>query len=216
MSSLKFSVKLVDTDSYVRSEILSGLQKILSKAINKCINNIESKIKSIIRSALQNEPEYNSLISGELRREFGIENTSNVDLAIDNMLNSIIIESAPVSISSVGLSGGIILKIIPKELVGIIDQSSAFVVDSERGYSLPWLEWLLTKGGSIIVRNFEVKYGANPRSRSGDAIMISSGSSWRVPPQFAGTTNNNWITRALSTTENKILQLLRSEFEKSL
>jgi len=90
------------------------------------------------------------------------------------------------------------------------------VVDTERGYSLPWLEWLLTKGGQIIVRNFEVKYGANPRSRSGDAVMVSSGSNWRVPSQFTGTSSNNWITRALSTIENKILKLLESELKASL
>lgn len=216
MSNIKFSLKLLENDKTIRSEILSSLKIVIDKAIKTCVNNIESKIKSIIKTALQNEPEYSSLISGELRREFGIENTSNVDIAIDNMVNSIIIESQPTRITQSGLLGGIKLSVIPRELNGIIDQSSAFVVDNQRGYSLPWLEWLLTRGGDIIVRNFEVKYGNNPRSRSGDAIMISSSNSWRVPAQFSGTTGNNWITRALSTTESKILQLLRSEFEGSL
>jgi hypothetical protein len=90
------------------------------------------------------------------------------------------------------------------------------VIDGERGYSLPWLEWLLFRGGEIIVRNFEVEYGTNPRSRSGDAIMISSNKNWRVPAQFAGTIGNNWTTRAISSIEDKIIELMRIELEKAI
>ena len=214
--SLKFSLTLLDTDSEVRSAILSEMKKILEKAIASTAKSIEPKIKSLLKTALQNEPEYSSLISGELRKEFGIENTNNVDIAINNIVNSIDVSIVKISAGNFGLTGGIQINIVPKDLAGIIDDNSAYVVDTERGYSLPWLEWLLTKGGQIIVRNFEVKYGANPRSRSGDAVMISSGSNWRVPSQFTGTSSNNWITRALSTIENKILKLLESKLKASL
>jgi hypothetical protein len=214
--TLKFSLTLLDTDSEIRSAILSEMKIVLDKALSSTAKNIEPKIKNLFKTALQNEPEYSSLISGELRKEFGIENTNNVDIAINNIVNSMDLSIVKISMGNFGLTGGMQINIVPKDLTGIIDDNSAFVIDTERGYSLPWLEWLLTKGGQIIVRNFEVKYGPNPRSRSGDAVMVSSGSDWRVPSQFTGTSSNNWITRALSTIEDKILKLLESELKASL
>lgn len=208
---MKFSLSLLESDSQIREAILNEMKVVLDKVLIKAINNMEPKVRILLRNALQNEPEYGSLISGDLRKQFGIADTSNVDRAIDRIVHTVKFTISPIKIGMSGLSGGIKLTIVPKELDGIIDDSSAFVVDNERGYSLPWLEWLLTKGGQIIIRNFEVKYGSNPNSRSGDAIMISSGSNWRVPAQFAGTPNNNWITRALSTIEEKITKILQDE-----
>jgi hypothetical protein len=213
---MKFSLTLLDKNSDVRRNILENLKIILDKTLNKTANTIEPKIKILLRKALQNEPEYSSLINGDLRREFGIENVSNVNTVIENISNTIFVEINTLKINNTGLSGGIKLNIVPSDLSNITNDQSAFVVDNDRGYSLPWLEWLLFKGGEIIIRNFEVKYGPSSRSRSGDALMVQSDSSWRVPAQFSGTEQNNWITRALSTMEQDILKLIKSEFEKSL
>lgn len=214
--SIKFSLKLLDSDSQIKLEILSALKVLLDKALIKLANRIEPKIRILLRQALRNEPEYVSLTNGVLRKEFGIADVSNVDISIDNIVNSMDLSIQPVSIKGSKVSGGISLFIVPNNLSGIIDDTSAFVIDSERGYSLPWLEWLLTKGGSIIVRSFEVQYGPNPRSRSGDAIMVSSNSNWRVPSEFSGTSKNNWITRALSTIETKIVKVLEDELRAIL
>jgi|LakMenEpi03Aug12_release.lakeMendotaPanAssembly.Ray.scaffolds.fasta_scaffold699079_2 hypothetical protein len=214
--TIKFSLKLLDSDSKIRLEILSELKILLDKALIKLANRIEPKIRILLRQSLQNEPEYGSLINGVLRKEFGIADVGNVDIAINNIVNSTELSIQSTTIKGSRVSGGIILSIVPKSLSGIIDDPSAFVIDNERGYSLPWLEWLLTKGGSIIIRNFEVQYGPNPRSRSGDAIMISSGSNWRVPSEFSGTSRNNWITRALSTIETKIAKVLEDELRAIL
>jgi len=213
---MTFSLSLLDSDSNIRLSILESMKQILDKALIRTLSSIEPKTRVLLRSALRNEPEYYSLISGDLRKEFGIENVSNVDIAIDNMVNAMnFIVDKPRS-SNVGISGGIKIEIIPTNLAGIIDDQSAYVVDNIRGYSLPWLEWLLTKGSSIIIRGFDVKYGANPRSRSGDAIMISSQSNWRVPSQFSGTLSNNWITRALSQIEKPIEKMLQQELVRSI
>lgn len=214
--SIKFSLKLLDSDSKIKLEILSALKILLDKALIKLANRIEPKIRILLRQALRNEPEYVSLTNGVLRKEFGIADVSNVDIAIDNIVNSMDLSIQSVSIKGSKVSGGISFSIVPNNLSGIIDDASAFVIDNERGYSLPWLEWLLTKGGSIIVRSFEVQYGPNPRSRSGDAIMISSSSNWRVPSEFSGTPKNNWITRALSTIETKIVKVLEDELRAIL
>lgn len=213
---MKFSLSLLDTNTDVRNNILQAMSKHMDKALVKTINNIEPKIRILLRNAMQLEPEYASLISGTLRREFGIEDVSSIDSVVDRVVNSMKLSKQNINITNNGLNGGITLTIVPKDLSGIIDDPSAFVVDSDRGYSLPWLEWLLLKGGSIIVRNYNVQYGPNARSRSGDAIMVSSNKNWRVPQQFSGTITNNWITRALSTIEEKILTTIQKGLEDSV
>jgi len=76
---------------------------------------------------------------------------------------------------------------------------------------------LLLYGGQIIVRNYRVKMGSNRASRTGMAIMVESpGDSWRVPPEFAGTSNNNWVTRALSKIDDKILDIIQLEIERKI
>jgi hypothetical protein len=57
--------------------------------------------------------------------------------------------------------------------------------------------------------------GNNPRSRTGSAIMVSSQKiNWRVPAQFAGTVNNNWVTRAIERLDDSLLQQIEKELER--
>jgi len=214
---MKYSVSLVENDTYIRSNILESLKRLVDIALDACILKLRSPVVSIIKTALINEPEYSSLKTGVLRAEFGIDDTSKVDIAVDNIANSILIEKEKIVVNNFGLSGGLQLKIINRQdFGGAFNDTSALVVDTVRGYSLPWLEWLLLKGNSIIIRNYEVKYGSNSRSRSGDAIMINSSSNWRVPPEYAGTITDNWTTRALSRVDKDILRTIQQSFESSI
>lgn len=214
---MKYSISLVEDDTYIRNNILQSLQGMVNKTLDTCVLKIKLPLSDLIKGALMAEPEYSSLKSGSLRAEFGIEDSSKVDVAVDNISKSIIIEKRNVTINNLGLSGGIDLKLISNEdYGGALSDESGMVVDSNRGYSLPWLEWLLLKGNSIIVRNYSVKYGQNPRSRSGDAIMIDSTSNWRVPPEFAGTTRDNWTTRALNRVDKDINRIIQQSFESSI
>ena len=61
---------------------------------------------------------------------------------------------------------------------------------------MPWLDWLITEGDKPIVKGY--KYVNDVIGRSGQGIMKQqNGESWRVPPEFAGDINDNFITRAL-------------------
>ena len=214
---MKLSLSLIETNTEIRQKILLAMQSLIDKALDNTIQNLSKNIKNLLIEALKSEPEYSSLISGELRREFGISDTSNVNIAIENIASSIKINKKAIKINNTGLSGGIEINIINnQDYGGALSDYSGQVIDKDRGYSLPWLEWLLLRGNQIIVKNYEVKLGENSRSRSGDAIMISSSSNWRVPPKFAGTMQDNWTTRALSTIENQLTNLIRSTFEKNI
>ena len=88
-------------------------------------------------------------------------------------------------------------------------QSAGAVVNTEKGSKLEWLQWLLLFGDKTIVKEYEIKLGPNPNSRSGDGIMISSKSGrWNVPTSYAGTSKKNWITDAIDSVEDDIMTLL--------
>lgn len=214
---MKLSFNLLDSTNVITKNILSILRDELNKAFVSAIPNIRTKIKDLIKEALITEPEYSSLISGKLKYEFGIPTAKKVDSVIDIWIQNIIVNySAPVVRSST-ISGGFSISAIQSDYSDVLSNDSAVIVDSVSGAVLPWLEWLLLSGGQIIVRNYRVKMGSNRASRTGMAIMVESpGDSWRVPPEFAGTSNNNWVTRALSKIDDKILDIIQLEIERKI
>lgn len=83
---------------------------------------------------------------------------------------------------------------------------------TNKGVSLDWLDWLLIKGDKTIIREYEIEPAQGRRSRTGLAVMVKAKKGrWKVPAQYAGTVNKNWVTRAIddipdSKIENIIIQ----------
>jgi len=214
---MKFSIDLLQSNEDIVKIILENLKDQIEKTIAKSLSNIEKDIKILVKEALISEPEYVSLKAGTLRAELGIANTSDVDNVIDAMVNTLKIDNKPLSVRSSGISGGFILTMIKSDdISGIIYSDSANVIDNVKGYSLPWLEWLLLKGNEVLVQNYSVNYTSNPRSRSGMALMIQSDQNWRVPQSFAGKLNDNWTTRAISKIESQIIKIIQTNVENNL
>ena len=78
-------------------------------------------------------------------------------------------------------------------------------MNTEKGQSLHWLRWLLKEGAKPIVIGYQYVPGKAGRSRGG--VMMANAQSWRVPPQFSGTDENNFITRAFSGREKEVQDL---------
>lgn len=213
---MKLNVSLLETNSQIFDAIMSGIRDVLDNAIKKSIPKISNEIKTMMSDALMSEPEYSSLISGKLRADFGIKDVSVVNQVVDRLSNTLSITSKPITIKSNGLTGGLILQTIPStDFGGIIYQDIAQTKD-DKGYSLPWLEWLLLQSNKTIVKNYEVQYGSSPYSRSGMALMVKSNSDWRVPPEFAGSQNDNWTTRAIEKLESPIYALIKNTIESNI
>jgi hypothetical protein len=213
---MKFSLNLLESDDQIKSMILKSIIDKLSIVIDKSLSPITEGIKSIVKEALKQEPEYASLISGKLKAELGIPDSSVVDLVVDALVNTIQVSKQPLSSNNNGIKGGFVMTMMKSDdLGGVIYANISSVVDA-KGYSLPWLEWLLLRSNTPIVKNYSVKYGSSPYSRSGMAIMVPSKDSWRVPPEFAGSQNDNWTTRAVSTIDKSIYNLIQNTIEKYL
>ena len=214
---MNYNIKILESVKEISDKIINALIQDVKKVINLALPNIQNDLKTIVSESLRNEPEYSSLLSGTLRAEFGIPDASSVDRVIDALCNTIQIEQNALVAGRSGLKGGFTINMMKSEdMNGVIYLDIASVVDNERGYSLPWLEWLLYENNKPIVKKYSVNYVNSPYSRSGMAIMIPSGSSWRVPPEFAGSIRNNWTTRAINSSENRIYQSIINNIEKVL
>jgi hypothetical protein len=83
-------------------------------------------------------------------------------------------------------------------------------VTTDKQTDLHWLDWLLRQGSAVIVSGYQ--YTPKRDGRSGGGVM-TMGSLWRVPPQFAGTLQNNFITKALSNREKELTVILKDVFK---
>ena len=127
--------------------------------------------------------------------------------------NNIVINYKSPSINSSQIKASFSVSIIRADFSDVLSNDAALVIDSLRGYSLPWLEWLLLEGNKTIVKNQEVILRPSRFSRTGMALMQESNKSWKVPSQYAGTISNNWITRAIDDNEGVINNFLTKAFE---
>lgn len=88
---------------------------------------------------------------------------------------------------------------------------------------IPWLAWLLLGGSAPLVNNYHIIFGnfstsrlpGQALSRTGKALMaFEKGSFWRMPIEHAGTTDNNFVTRALEGIETDLEKIVGEELAK--
>lgn len=136
-------------------------------------------------------PEMNSVNSGILKIDFGI--TDDPAAAIANAAA----QSANVRFTKINnklTSGGFKITVQPKDYLTLLSLPEGITI-TEKGVTLPWLDWLLNYGDSIIIADFGVKYTGG--GRTGKGYMSRDAKPFVVNPMFSGTVDNNFITRAI-------------------
>lgn len=208
MSNLRASVNIVETNAEIEGKILRALRIELNKYLEKIFNKIKSKISDAVINAIKSSPEYDSLINGDLKYEFGLPDSDSRVGSILEFWKKINTSYKSVTVEGNKLRGGFTINMIDSDYSDIIKSPAAIFI-TEKGSELNWLEWLLLFGNKTIIKDYTIEFGYNPRSRTGQAIMrgVKSGK-WSVPQEFSGTKNNNWITRAIDTAEPIIYQIL--------
>lgn len=205
MSKLAFSVKLLDNNSTISQNIANALLKDVEVYFTKISNRIKQGIPDIVVRNIIDQPEYESLINGTLQYEFGITNPAGRLSEILNTIRSgaIVTIKQPKVVSN-KITGGVKLQMIQKDFSDLISLGSSSFT-SEKGSQIDWLRWLLLEGDTIIITDYIFSLGPSPYSRTGMGIMKpKSGGVWRVPPEYAGSINNNWITRGLDSAMQEI------------
>lgn len=188
------SIKVLESNNAIMKKIHIALAKEFNKTLSQNVARVYRELQPLISSALMSSDEIKSLSSGILRIDFGLTSdpSSSIVSAIVSSLN-IQIQKAKSTAS--GIKGGLLITMQP------IDYNNLFSLPvaeqmTAKGASLPWLQWLLTFGQQIIVANFGVEYGAG-KGRSGGGYMAVDERPFKVSSQYAGTVDDNFITRAV-------------------
>tara|TARA_Y100000401_G_scaffold90354_1_gene75941 strand:- start:1249 stop:1875 length:627 start_codon:yes stop_codon:yes gene_type:complete len=199
---MKASIEIIETNDQIQQAILKALLKDVGKTMVKSAKILENKLPTIIETAIISQPEYVSLVSGQLKQEFGIPDARS---KIEQLLQ--IWKNVEVNYSKPTIKGGqIVSKIsiyaIRSDYSDVIGLAAAYQ-RTKKGQSLPWLDWLLNQGDKVIIKEYEIVDGK--KGRAGDKVMKKTvRGKWSVPSSFAGNPNNNWITRAIDSVSSVI------------
>jgi len=209
---MKISFKILEKQEEIQRGILKGFLPEISKDFNAGVSRIKAQLPELVSSIVKNSEEYYSLIGGALKYELGIpDSDSKIASMINIWTSNIKYEYQKPKIQSFTIKANFSAALFKADFSDILGTEYAKVYDRLRGYELPWLEWLVLNGNAPLISNYEVEYGASPRSRTGGALMVT-GKSWSVPTQFAGTVSDNWITRSIQDHSSDIEKLVERSF----
>jgi hypothetical protein len=211
MPSLKgfIGLKLLESDNTIKKAIHEGIAEHINGAIKKNKQRTTRTLKTSIKKWVGAQPEIASLLSrggfGSLNAQFGLP-SNNAETAV-GMITSLVSESLQIRITPVNakLKGRIEFNFQPTDFSRLLGLNSGHIT-TKKGQDLHWLDWLLTKGDMTIVTGYSYIPGNVGRSGGGS---MGFGGVWRVPPEFSGTLQNNFITRSFIGREKEITSILQ-------
>ena len=196
--------------------ILSAMNKALSETLKKSLKPIENQFSELIYSAVYSCMEMEELRSGTLRHELGLSSGQSARASEEiarAVGGSVFLE---IQGSKDKRAGGLSVNIQRTNFANVLSISGStvdyFSKRSKEIVTLEWLDWLLTKGDTIIVGKFHFEPRAG-RGRTGGGRM-EKGGSWRINSQFSGTVNDNFISRALN--EKSVRTRMQGIIEKTI
>ena len=206
---MTLSVNILETDSQIARAINKALAKEINSLINKNNNKVLRELREQIRTWVLQTPEISSLLTQGLEYSlnalFGLTPSSSPS-AVDAIASSVA-EATSITVNKVSernLAGNIQFHFQPTDFGNLLGLPEGHQL-SEEGIDLHWLDWLLTKGDAVIVQGYF--YDPQGEGRSGGGTM-KLGGSFRVPPEFSGTLDNNFITRVFDDKQKAIESIL--------
>lgn len=197
-------LKLITPLKEIEKLILEEIKNIINSALYQSKFTIKSLFTPELEKQMYNSDEYHSLKSSVLRGELGVIDAEITTRAIvEFIIERLTITIVPMEIRGSELNGGIKIVFLREQDAEDLFEQMSFMSEGSLKFNRPpakvdWLRWLLTKGTEVVVENMVFKpWPYNPPSRTGLGIMRYSKRNWSVPPEFAGTKDDNWITRAL-------------------
>lgn len=204
---MSVSLDLVGKDSAIQRKIIGAfLAQINQHTRDVLVPALRDSVGQLLSDAVGNCNEIQSILTGKLRIELGFARPDKfVNSLLEQIKKSVKVKFKNFAYKGSSVSGGLTIGAILSDysdLLGIPDASY-----ESGGNDVPWLKWLLFEGGNILISDYEIEYGQFPRtrSRSGFAVM-RKGAGYAMPPEFSGTIDDNFITRAIlsDAVEEKI------------
>tara|TARA_B100001059_G_scaffold236756_1_gene289816 strand:+ start:2042 stop:2668 length:627 start_codon:yes stop_codon:yes gene_type:complete len=207
------NLKLVDSIAKIEKDIKKALVKDLNVFLDKRKATAVDKLREAVKSFIVNQPEVQSLESNSipytLNSLLGLDSGSSSGIA--NFIAEVVANSIEIKFSRIdnNFQGGVTFNIQPEDFQNLLSLPEGHVV-TQKGSDLHWLDWLLTKGDSVIIAGYS--YDATGDGRSGVGTMVTGGS-FRIPPSFSGTKDNNFITRAFEGKQKEIEAIVSEVFK---
>lgn len=192
----------------VQAEIAPQLQALFESKIPQ----INRAVVRILEKNVRAQKEWYSVARGQMRMQFGLPNSlRNIQNILSQWLASIEVKMKKIRSGAGGIySGGISIRAVRASYADVFAVSDA-VFTTEKGDKLPWLKWLLTSGTNTEITDYMLGRG---RGRAGIYIMVPSKFGWGVPPEYAGTKDDNMITRAIRDSEDEMLKEIERIMER--
>jgi hypothetical protein len=209
---MSLSIKILENDKEIERRILRAAAVDINKTIQRNTNKARTLLRRLIPTWIRVQPEVVSLLSEgaplSLNAQFGLVADQGIRV-LDDIIEAVI-QATDFKISKVDnkLRGGILIEIQPTDFNNAISLSSA-IINSPLA-RLNFLEWLLLKGDTTIVVGY--RYEPAPGSGRSEGGFMIKGGAWRVPPEFSGTAENNFITRAFIGRERALEDLFKQIF----
>lgn len=213
---MRASLKIIEDNSTISKRIIKELKTQLLPILTYAFTKSQQEITQIVQQAIVNSETYQSLSNGQLKAEFGLPDSDNRLDGILNFWTNIYAKFDKPRISNNQITGGFKIGMIQKDFKDVLGLPEASFITSKKD-RLDWLEWLLLFGNKTIIKDYEVTFGNYRTSRTGMAIMrgVTQGK-WSVPSQYAGTLNNNWITRVIDSLDQSIMTILEKNIKEAL
>ena len=190
------SVTLKESDKIIQGKIYEALSKEINSYLSSKSQVVLGAVSNKVLLALMNSPEILSLKGGKLKADFGLTSDPSSQIV------SSIVSTLKLTLTKVNknLSGGFSLTMQPNDYSNLLSLSASKQIIE--GGAIPWLNWLLTLGDSIIIANFGVEYG--PFGRSGMARMTEKQRPFKVDSAYSGNITDNFITRSIQMNKSSI------------
>lgn len=199
---------VVKNNINLKKDLMRGYVNDLNALLKKNVSKIKNGLYTQVFNAVYFSPEMESLRTGVLRLDFGLVSDPSMEIS-SAVARSIDINFDRFQYSNNSINGNLEIGIQPIDYLNLLNLPSSVTI-TEQGVNLPWLEWMLKYGDSVIIINYGVKYTSG--GRTGGAVMSRSTRPFKVDPRFSGTDNENFITRAISRSskeiEKKIWQII--------
>ena len=208
---MSISLRITDSTQTIANNINVQLANHLNSLVFKRKSKLVKQIRDYIGMWVRSQPEMVDLGIGSgdlesLAGHFGIPHGTSksvVEAIVRAVQNSTEIQLKKFDKR---LKGGLIFRFQPSNLSNLLSLPQGHVAAEIA--DLHWLKWLLELGNTIIVINYHYSpEGGFGRSRNG---IMREGGAWRVPPEYAGTIADNFITRAFSNKEKELTLLFSS------
>jgi hypothetical protein len=203
----KYTIRIDENEFY--SAANKEIVKVVGQSISFAIRKTRTLFVQEIKTALRQDIVYLELlnyIDGILYYDVGLSNAGQVaEQIVELVVSSIELRKLPARSNDLGGIGLTVLKDGIQQILSLPMGSY-----QSKGGKVDWLDWLLTAGTSEVISGYRVMYGFFDTSRTGQAIMVKSKTKgFSIDPDYAGTENDNWITRSLKRVEGNISNLFQ-------